>query len=112
MNKAKAIIESINEDSELVVSTQILNEIYVNLLKHKVTEKNILNSINSILESCYQIISIDLKLLQVGWELKNEYKLSYWDSLVVAAAFLSDSKILFSEDMQEGLIIKKKLKIL
>ncbi|HNH09212.1 MAG TPA: PIN domain-containing protein, partial [Leptospiraceae bacterium] len=76
---AKALIESINENSELVVSAQILNEIYVNLLKHKVAEKNIISSINSIVDSCNQLVSIDLKLLQVGWELKQTYKLSYWD---------------------------------
>ncbi|HNM04539.1 MAG TPA: PIN domain-containing protein, partial [Leptospiraceae bacterium] len=103
--------ESINENSELVVSAQILNEIYVNLLKHKVAEKNIISSINSIVDSCNQLVSIDLKLLQVGWELKQTYKLSYWDSLVAAAAFLSDCKILYSEDMQDGLVINKKLKI-
>lgn len=109
--RAKVLIESINEDSELVVSAQILNEIYVNLLRHKVAEKNIINSFNSIVDSSNQLVSIDLKLLQVGWELKQTYKLSYWDSLVVAAAFLSDCKILYSEDMQDGLVINKKLKI-
>ncbi len=108
---AKALIESINADSELVVSAQILNEIYVNLLKHKVAEKDIINSINAIVVSSNQLVAIDFKLLQVGWELKQKYKLSYWDSLVAAAASLSDCKILYSEDMQDGLVINKKLKI-
>gem|GEM_PF-3532853 len=82
---AKALIVSINEDSELVVRAQILNEIYVNLLKHRVAEKNIISSINSIVDSSNQLVSIDFKLLQVGWELKQKYKLSYWDSLVVCS---------------------------
>ena len=109
--KAKRFILAMDADSELIVSTQILNEIYVNLLKHKLAEESIINSINAIVDSSHKIIAIDWNLLQVGWELKQKYKFSYWDSLVVAAAFLSDCKVLYSEDMQDGLVINKTLKV-
>jgi len=37
--------------------------------------------------------------------LREKYKLSFWDSLVVASAHAGSCEILFSEDMQHGLRI-------
>ena len=39
------------------------------------------------------------------------YRLSFWDSLIVACAVQSDVPILYSEDMQHGLIVSEKLEI-
>jgi len=38
--------------------------------------------------------------------------LSFWDSLIVASALSADVDILYSEDMQNGLIIAEKLQII
>ena len=35
--------------------------------------------------------------------------LSFWDSLIVASALYADANILYSEDMQHGLIVSEKL---
>ena len=40
-------------------------------------------------------------------QLRREHALSYWDSLVVAAALTSEAKTLYSEDMQAGLVIRE-----
>ena len=45
-------------------------------------------------------------------ELREEYSLSFWDSLIIAAAFLSGAEILYSEDMQGGIVIRESLKII
>ncbi len=44
--------------------------------------------------------------------LRLNYSLSYWDSLIVASAINSECSILYSEDMQDGLQVHKKLKII
>lgn len=36
---------------------------------------------------------------------------SFWDSLIVASAILGEASILYSEDMQVGLIIENALQI-
>jgi predicted nucleic acid-binding protein len=41
----------------------------------------------------------------------NQYKYSYWDSLIIASALENKCKILYTEDMQDGQIIEGKLKI-
>ncbi len=37
---------------------------------------------------------------------------SFWDSLIIASALHVDAKILYSEDMQDGLIVSGKLAII
>lgn len=39
------------------------------------------------------------------------YVFSYWDSLVISSALESGCSILYSEDMQNGQVINKKLTI-
>jgi predicted nucleic acid-binding protein len=43
--------------------------------------------------------------------LRESYSLSHWDSLVVAAALQADTSILYTEDMQDGLIVANQLTI-
>ena len=40
-------------------------------------------------------------------ELRTEYKLSYWDSLIVATALRINAQVLYSEDMQDSQTIEK-----
>jgi predicted nucleic acid-binding protein len=40
-----------------------------------------------------------------------KYSISYYDALMVVAAIEANCKYLISEDMQDGLIIEKKLQI-
>jgi predicted nucleic acid-binding protein len=47
-----------------------------------------------------------------AWELKRKCHHSYWDSLILASALESGSSILYTEDMQHGQIIEKKIKII
>ncbi|MDX1959028.1 MAG: PIN domain-containing protein [Leptospiraceae bacterium] len=108
--KANEFFDGLEENS-IVISVQILNELYVNLLKNKIPEIEILNSINDIISDC-EVISLELNLIKNAWELKNKYNLSYWDSIVVSSALISECKVLYSEDMQNGLLVEGKLKII
>jgi predicted nucleic acid-binding protein len=45
-------------------------------------------------------------------KLRDRYLISFWDSLIVASAVLGDATILYSEDMQDGLIINNSLQVI
>lgn len=47
----------------------------------------------------------DQQLLARGYELARRYRLSWWDSLVVAAADLQDCSLLLTEDLQDGAVL-------
>jgi predicted nucleic acid-binding protein len=44
-------------------------------------------------------------------ELRGRYAFSFWDSVLVATALQTDVTTLFSEDMQDGLMVEERLKI-
>jgi predicted nucleic acid-binding protein len=44
--------------------------------------------------------------------IKQRYRYSYWDSLIIASALEANCSILYTEDMHNGQIIEKRLKIL
>ena len=43
--------------------------------------------------------------------LREKYAISYWDSLLVAAGLEVQATTLFSEDMQNGLVVNEQLTI-
>jgi predicted nucleic acid-binding protein len=45
-------------------------------------------------------------------QLRENYCFSFWDSLIVAAALKANCETLYSEDMQDGLLVNKTLRII
>ena len=96
----------------IVISSQVLNEIVnVMLRKFKKTEEEAKIVIKKIIEQS-TIIELKPEHSLVALDLKKSYNFSWFDSLIVAAALDSNCNILYSEDMQNGLIIKDRLKII
>lgn len=50
----------------------------------------------------WQPLASDLALLERAWSLQDSYAISFWDSLVVAAAMAAGCSHLLSEDLQAG----------
>jgi len=99
------------EGNFIFVSTQVVNEVYVSLLKHALTDKDIQNIVLKIIDVCnVSVITIDS--IKSAWKLKKQYNLSYWDSLIVASAMENNCDILYSEDMQDRQTLEDKLKII
>jgi predicted nucleic acid-binding protein len=51
-------------------------------------------------------LPIDSNLLELGWEVQSRFGFSWWDSLIIAAAHLSQCDYLLSEDLQPDQDIK------
>ncbi len=100
-----------NISDEIIISTQIINEFYSAMLKNKVSNDEIQEKINELLPTV-NVVLVKLDTIRSAWHIKREYKLSYWDSLIIASALESECKILYSEDMQHNLIIENQLKII
>jgi predicted nucleic acid-binding protein len=59
----------------------------------------------------YDIVPLDQDLLIRASELREQYSLSFWDSMIVASALYAEVRVLYSEDMQNGLVVEGKLQI-
>jgi len=84
-------------------SVQVLNELYVILtrkLKRKMSADDAWEIVQALLAWSPQ--PVDRELLLRGREIEQRYRLSWWDSLIVAAAQLQDCDVLLTEDLQAG----------
>ncbi len=105
---AQVLIKS----SEAVVSVQVISEVCANLIKKaKMPEAEIRRFIEGIYAR-HHVVELDMRVFLVASELREEYSLSFWDSLIVSAAFLAGAEIIYSEDMQNGLVIRESLRII
>ena len=97
--------------SEIVVSTQVLNEYYVNANKKNISPAEIQNIIIQFI-SDFEVIHITKELILETFHILNRYKFSYWDSSIVSAALKGECDILYTEDLQDGQIINNCLRII
>lgn len=97
--------------SRPVVSTQVINEVCVNLLRRAIfAEEQIRGLIKSFYDK-YEVVELTQEALLRAVNLREHYSVSFWDSLIVATALESGVEVLHSEDMQHGLVIDGKLRI-
>jgi predicted nucleic acid-binding protein len=110
--RKRIIATSITEESGLIVSTQVINEISVNLLRKANFQEDRIKSINQELYNRCRVVEFNLTILESASNLRTQYCFSFWDSLIVASALATDANILYSEDMQDGLIIYNQLTLI
>jgi predicted nucleic acid-binding protein len=107
--KAHAVINQ--HANDIIISTQVINEVCVNLLKKaKFPEADIKPIIESFYAR-YQVAELHQNVLLKASDLRDKYKFSYWDSILAATALMSGASILFSEDMDTSLVIEQVLQI-
>ena len=76
------------------------------LIAKQYIEKSVLLSIVEWLFRIATIQDFTQEVLLKASSLREQYSISYWDSLIVAAALEANCQLLYSEDMQDGLKIK------
>jgi predicted nucleic acid-binding protein len=54
---------------------------------------------------------MDESILLDASQLRREYGFSFWDSMIAACALAAGADVLYSEDMQNGLIVRGSLRI-
>jgi len=87
------------------VSVQVLNEC-ANTLRRKFSAgwPQIVQASERMRELC-AVVPLTEETHVRGLALAARYSLSVYDSMIVAAAQLADCKVLYSEDMHDGLVI-------
>ena len=58
-----------------------------------------------------EIITLDMNTLEIAIRLIQKYDFQLFDSIIVASALEAGCVTLYTEDMQHGLVVEKKLKI-
>jgi predicted nucleic acid-binding protein len=105
---ARQLLQSVQP----VVSTQVINEVCVNLLKRQVfDEEQVRILIQSFYEK-YPVIELTQGLLIRASGFREQYSLSFWASLIIGGALTAGVTTLYSEAMQHGLLVESRVQIL
>ena len=100
---ARGALES-GHYGELVLSAQVLSEFYVTVIR-KLAEpvsKEKAAEMVDWLGLLNPTISIDTTLIKRAIQTSRSARLSYWDSLIVAAAAQAGCELLLTEDLNDG----------
>ncbi len=112
MDKSLTANELIFSLDEIIVSTQVINEVTNILFKKFQLDTASIKRVMLELESNFKIASFTLNTQLKALEIKEKYKLQYYDSLILATALENNCTVLYSEDMQHSQIIENSLKII
>lgn len=93
------------------ISVQVLNEL-TNVTHRKLAMSWMeINDLLSLIRSLCSVEPLTIETHDMGRIIAQRYNLSVYDAMIVAAAILSDCETLYSEDMQNGLLIDNHLRI-
>ena len=109
-NLARAFL--IKNANKIIISSQVINEFVAVLLRKNVLSiENIFEYVDGFMQN-FDFAVIRKQDIRTAIMIKQRYKYSYWDSLIIASALEANCSILYTEDMHNGQIIEKRLKIL
>jgi predicted nucleic acid-binding protein len=101
--RAKTLVEELWRERKGVVSTQVLQELAVNLrrkaarpLDAKATREIVADYLT------WQVVVNGGESILEALDLEARFQISFWDALVVQAAQASGAEILYSEDLSDG----------
>ncbi|MBA4417873.1 MAG: PIN domain nuclease [Syntrophus sp. (in: bacteria)] len=110
---AKLFIQECLKKHNGHISTQVVNE-FVVVISEKIKNPIPFEEINKRITSLSNMLIISPLVFltcKKSIEIKQRYKYSYWDSLIISSALLNECSILYTEDMHGGQVIDGKLKI-
>ena len=100
-DRARKLLASALQDGTGVISGQVLSETYVTLTKKVgIDEQAAADEILQLSE--FRTVEISASLVLRALQIKGEFMLSYWDSLIIAAAEHAGCATVWSEDLNDG----------
>jgi predicted nucleic acid-binding protein len=94
-----------------IISVQVLNEV-ANVARRKMRlswEQT--HAFLSTVRALLPVEPLTIETHETGLVLAERYRLSTYDSMIAAAALLADCDTLWSEDLQNGMLIDTRLRI-
>jgi predicted nucleic acid-binding protein len=101
--RAKVLVEDLWQNRSGVVSTQVLQELAVNLrrkAKKPLDAKAAREVVSDYL--AWQVVVNGGDSILEALDLEARYQISFWDALIIQAAHTAGVEILYSEDLSDG----------
>lgn len=101
--RARALVEDLWRNRSGVLSTQVLQELCVNLRRkagRPLTTKATRELVSDYLS--WQVVVNSGESIMEALDLEERHRISFWDALVIHAAQAAGAEILYSEDLSDG----------
>jgi predicted nucleic acid-binding protein len=101
--QAKALVENLWQTRSGVVSTQVLQELAVNLRRKakKPLDARTTREVVSDYLAWHVVVNDGDSILE-ALDFEARHRISFWDALLIQAANTSGAEILYSEDLSDG----------
>ncbi|HQZ39697.1 MAG TPA: PIN domain-containing protein [Vicinamibacterales bacterium] len=101
--RARALVEQLWAARSGVVSTQVLQELAVNL-RRKAKKPLDARATRDVVSDylAWQVVVNGGDSILEALDLEAKYQVSFWDALVIQAAHAAGAEILYSEDLSDG----------
>jgi len=102
-DRAKALVEDLWRQGSGVVSTQVLQELCVNIRRkagHPVDLRTAREIVADYLS--WDVVTNTGASILDALQLEERYQISFWDALVIQAAEASGAAVLYSENLSDG----------
>lgn len=101
--RAQQLLEGLWSTGQGVLSTQVLQELCVNL-RRRVRQPLSAEEIRKVIEDylSWEVVVNTPQSILAALEVEERYKLSYWDALILQAAESCGAGVLYSEDLNAG----------
>jgi predicted nucleic acid-binding protein len=93
------------------ISVQVLNETLVNCLRRAAMSHAEAGAFLSGIRAVCEVTDLTPRVHDIGRAVAERYRLSVYDSMIVGAALVAGCTRLWSEDMQDGMVIERSLTI-
>lgn len=102
-NKARELVEALWDSGDGVLSTQVLQELCVNL-RRKASNPLPIVEVRLLLRdyAAWEVVTNTSESILEALDIEMRYKISFWDALILQAARQSGASILYSEDLAAG----------
>ena len=94
-----------------VISVQVLNEFSAVARRKLAMPVGDIREVLSPIRAICRVEPLTEQTHDLGLQVAERYGFSVYDAMIVAAALLADCSILYSEDMQHGQVLEKRLTV-
>jgi predicted nucleic acid-binding protein len=103
--KCRFLLKSVIKEFQGVISTQVIQEFYVTATKKLGADPLLIKDILHSFEQ-FEIVTVSLEIIYRAIDCGIINRISFWDSLIVITAESANCRLLWTEDLNHGQIIR------
>jgi len=102
-SRAHALMVELWEKRKGVISTQVLQELYIALRHRMKSPVSAVEAANILRDySEWEVVINNRESILRAIEIEGRYKISFWDALILQAAERAEARTVYSEDLSHG----------